>query len=142
MFIRKSQIANVIKNERQKEHETCEKSYKSQIQRLQKELFEQHKKSLAAMTQEHQNILLQKDKEIKKLRKEIESSETTYREIRRREKHLEDITFEVEDIVDQMVIKVQESLQPFYRTRAKVEAIGRKSDKTHDKVESIFRVVK
>lgn len=142
MLVRKSKIAHVIKKERQKERETCEKNYEQQFKKLKKKFENDQKTFVNSIKQEHKIELLQKEKEIKKLKKEIEANQIKYREIRKREKHLEDLTFEVEDVVDSMVIKVQESLQPFYRTRSKVETIMRKSDREHEKVESIFRAVK
>ena len=142
MLVRKSKIAGIIKKERQKERISCEKTTALQIKKLEKKLFDEHKKNIETIEGEFKQAILQKEKEIKILKKEIESNHQLYREVRKREKHLEDLTFEVEDIVDTMVIKVQESLQPFYRARSKVETAMRKSDKNHDKVESIFRAVK
>ena len=142
MFVRKSKIATVIKKERQKERVTCEKNYDQKFVKLQKKLDTKQKTSINNIKQEHKIEMLQKEKDIRQLKKEIELNQIKYREIRKREKHLENLTFEVEDVVDSMVIKVQESLQPFYRTRSKVETIMRKSNREHDKVESIFRAVK
>lgn len=142
MLVRKSKIAGIIKKERQKERNACERSCALRIKKLEKKLQEEHKKNIDNIEYDFKQALVLKEKEIKTLKKEIESNHLLYREVRKREKHIEDITFEVEDIVDTMVIKVQESLQPFYRARSKVESAMRKSDKNHDKVESIFRAVK
>lgn len=142
MFVRKTQIANVIKKERHKERLQNEKHFELRLQRIKKELEENHKVFIHTMLQEHRQVLQQKDKEIKLLKKEMEAHEWRYRQIRKREQEIEELSYEVEGVIDTMVLKVQESLQPFYRTRAKVEFTKRKSDKDHEKVESIFRAIK
>ncbi len=73
------------------------------------------------------------------MKEEIDRNYATYQAIRKREVELYQLSAEIETVVETMVIKVQESLQPFYRTRAKIETVKRKSGSRHEKVESIFR---
>ncbi len=142
MFIRKSKISAVIKREKLKERNSCEKLYKQKLKTLEKELTEKHQRILNRTIQEFNQKLQEKDKEIRRLQKEIDKNHSIYLKIRQREKQIDLLSSEIDDVVNNMVIKVQESIQPFYRTRAKVLNTKKKSDKNHNKVESIFREAK
>ncbi len=142
MLVRKSQISSVIKKEKKKVLVKCEKESSQNLQKLKKNLETEHNTKLRELRTRHKQLILQKDNEINRLRKEIEKHHSLYMDLRQREKQLDELTIEVDSIIESMVVKVQESLQPFYRVRAKVEATKRKSDKKHEKVESIFSAVK
>ncbi|MDY6935685.1 MAG: hypothetical protein SVZ03_15875 [Spirochaetota bacterium] len=142
MFIRKSTISKLIKREREKERLRCEKEYNQKIHHLRKEFEKSHAETMKKMKKHHEHHSIQLNNKIQMLKKEIERNHAKYQEIRMRESGLDDLSVEMENEVNKMVIKIHESLQPFYRTVSKVEAIKRKSDKKHEKIENIFSVVK
>ena len=142
MFIRKTQVSNYVKKEKLKQKEVCERKNTLMLKTQKDSLSAEHKKFVTDLQIDHKKILSEKDKEIKKLRREINKNYSKYQEIRKREKYLDQISNEVEDILDFVSIKMQESIQPFYRTRAKIDRANRKSNNNHEKVESIFKAVK
>ncbi len=138
MLVRKDKIGNLIKKEREKERKQCEKEFSAKLQNTRKILEEKHQETVKKLKDRYENLLSEKDLEIQSLNKEINRNYSIYQTIRKREKHLDYLTSEVEDEIEKMVIKVQETLQPFYRTRAKVEAVKRNSNKKDKKVQNIF----
>jgi membrane-bound lytic murein transglycosylase len=142
MFVRKSKISSLIKKERQRERELCEKESSSLMDNELKRIENEHKKSMKEVNEKYRKLIITKDKEITKLQREINKNYTKYQTIRRREKQLDEMTVEFEDVVRSMSVKMQETLQPFYRTRSKIEHAKRKSDKNNEKVESIFKAAK
>ncbi len=142
MFIRKSKISHLIQKERAKEKTICEKVALKNLQQAIQELENKHYNEVKNINKIHKNDLSNKNKEINNLQNEINKHYTVYQQLRRREKELDMLTADFEDMVDSMGIKIQESVQPFYRTRAKIENTKRKSNRKHVKVESIFRAAK
>ena len=142
MFVRKSSISNVIKKEKQKVKTFCDKYYGKKIESLKKELNEKHDRILKRAISESKEIIESKEREIKRLQQELDRNYYKYMELRQREKNIDKLSDEIDEVVNDMVVKVQESIQPFYRTRAKVVTTKRRSDKKHNKVESIFRAAK
>jgi predicted RNase H-like nuclease (RuvC/YqgF family) len=142
MFVKKSKISNVIKKEKQKVRTFCDKYYGKKLESLKKDLNEKHQKVLARTISESKEIIENKEREIKRLQQELDRNYQKYMELRQREKHIDKLSDEIDEVVNDMVIKVQESIQPFYRTRAKVITTKKRSDRKHDKVESIFRAAR
>jgi len=142
MYIRKNKITNIIKKERLKERSQCIKESQKKYNFEKSVLIEGHKKYINELRMHYSREIAQRDKEIKILRKEINKHYEVYQKIRSSESNIDRLSTEIEDVVDTMITRVQESVQPFYRTRAKVHATKRRSDKKHEKVEAIFRRVK
>ncbi|MCP4137840.1 MAG: hypothetical protein GY754_43160 [bacterium] len=142
MLIRKSRISQLIKKEREKERRKCEKENTRKMHKVIRELESEYSSAVKMIKKEHDGVLTERDRTIMMLKRNIEKNYDKYQVIRQREKHLDQLSNELEDTVESMVIKVQESVQPFYRTRGKVQSSKRRSDKKHEKVESIFYAVK
>ena len=142
MIVRKSQISQLIKKEKEKERRLCQREYDERIRNIKKQLQDQHARELKENRRHYRSQIKKLETEREQLRKEIDSHYALYQQIRRREKTLDQISAEIEFVLDTMTVRVQESIQPFLRTRSKMESTKRLSDKKHDKVESIFRAVK
>ncbi len=142
MIILKSRISGAIGKEKDKIRRDCERTHRKKVASLRKNLSSDYARAVKNLKNEYEEIIEEKDLEIQKLQKVIERNSRRYQQIRQREKYLDDLSFEIEDVVDSMVVRVQESLQPFYRTRAKVQTSKKYSDKGHDKVKSILAVSK
>ncbi len=142
MYIKKNKISNLIKKERHKERAQCAKESQRKYGFEKAMIVEGHKKYVNELRMHYSREIAQRDKEIKLLRKEINKHYEIYQKVRSSESNLDQLSTEIEDVVDAMITRVQESVQPFYRTRAKVHATKRRSDKKHEKVETIFRRVK
>jgi len=142
MFVRKSKIAQLIKKERQKERRVCLKEYDEKIRRMKRDLNEEHSREVKEIRRELREQLKAVELDNTKLRQEIDRHYSTYQKVRQREEYLDQLSAEIESVVGTMIIRVQESIQPFYRTRAKIESTKRKSDKRNEKVENIFRAIK
>jgi len=142
MYIRKSMISKLILKEKQKVKISCEKQASIKIKKLQTQIITEYEDRIKELSEINYLLIKKKDREIKKLNKEIEQNRNHYISVRQRENSVDELSDEIEYVVNNMVLKVQETLQPFYRTRAKIEATKRASDKKHNKVESIFRAAK
>lgn len=142
MFIRKSKISHLIKKERSKERSMCETKAAKELKKALANLEKKYSLEIKNISKDHKTEILNKNKEIVKLKSEINKHYTKYQEIRRRETELEMLTADFEDTLGAMGIKIHESIQPFFRNRAKIESAKRKSDKKHEKVQSIFRAAK
>ena len=142
MFVRKSQISGLVRKEKQRERKRCERENQLKLKNLREQLENENRQTVKSIRGELKDALKEKEKEIKLLKGEIERHYSLYQDIRRREVHLDQLSADLEDVVNSMVIKVQESLQPFYRSRAKIETMKRRSDRKNEKVESIFSAVK
>ncbi|HOO71392.1 MAG TPA: hypothetical protein PK926_06490 [Spirochaetota bacterium] len=142
MFVRKSQISHLIRKEKNRERKKCEIESLEKIKKIRNAVETEKKKMEQELRGELNHAIQEKDREIKILKREIERNYLLYQDIRKREMFLNELTAEIENVVELMVVKVQESLQPFYRTRAKIDSIKRKSDRKHEKVENILTAVK
>ena len=142
MFVRKSQISHLIRKEKNRERKKCEIESLEKIKKIRNAVETEKKKMEQELRGELKHAIQEKDREIKILKREIERNYLLYQDIRKREMFLNELAAEIENVVELMVVKVQESLQPFYRTRAKIESIKRKSDRKHEKVENILTAVK
>ncbi|PKL15982.1 MAG: hypothetical protein CVV49_18600 [Spirochaetae bacterium HGW-Spirochaetae-5] len=138
MIIFKSSISRVIRREREKVRKSCEAEYAKKIKSLKRDLEKSNSKKLNIMKSEYVAIIEEKDREIEKLISAIDTNYKRYIQVRRREKQLDNLSNEIEDVIENMVTKVHESVQPFYRTRAKVLATKKISDKNHDGVKNIL----
>ena len=142
MFVRKSKISQLIKKERQKERRMCLKEYDEKLRRLKRDLSDEYSREKREMQRDFKDQMKALEVENLKLRNEIDRHYTTYQRVRQREEHLDQLSAEIESVVGTMIIRVQESLQPLYRTRAKIETTKRKSDKRNETVENLFRAIK
>lgn len=142
MIVRKSRISQLIKKERTRERKLCQKETNMRLQDLKEQLVDQYTLEMRAMRKEYRQQVKNLEKENHTLKRELDRNFAVYQRVRSREEYLEQLSSEFEDIVDVMNVRVQESIQPFLRTRAKIENTKRKSDKKHEKVESIFRAIK
>ncbi len=142
MYIRKSMISKLIQKEKMKVRTSCEKESLQQVNKVKITLVEEYKTAIKELKQGHILELKRKDRDIKKLNLEIQRNRNLYIKVRQRELALDELSVDIEYVVNSMVIKVQESLQPFYRTRAKIEATKHISDKKHKKIGNILRAVK
>lgn len=141
MLVRKSKLSNLIKKERAKERKICKEEAEKRIKEISDEIHEEYKKKMKKSQKDYRFELRQKNNEIKKLRTEIENSHKRYQQLRSREQELDDLAAEFESVIESVSIKMHESIQPFYRTKAKVEGTKRGSDKSHTKVERLFKAV-
>ncbi len=141
MLVRKSKISNIIKNEKEKERLRCEKESSKEIRNLRKELENKNALIIKNLKADHKKITLELRSEVQKLRNELEKNHSKYVEIRLREKELDELSSVIEVDVNKMITRVHESIQPFYRTMAKVDNVKRNSDKKHEKIERIFSIV-
>ncbi len=142
MFVRKSKISQLVKKEKQKERRLCQKENDRRFNDTIKMLKQQHYAEIKELEKKLTLQLKGINRENKRLKEEIDRNYATYQMIRKREAELYQLSAEIESVVETMVIKVQESLQPFYRTRVKIESVKRRSGGRHEKVESIFRSAK
>jgi hypothetical protein len=138
MIIFKSSISRVIRREREKVRKSCEAEYLKKIKSLKRDMEKSTSKKIDILKSEYIGIIEEKDKEIEKLISAIDTNYKRYIQVRRREKQLDNLSNEIEDVIENMVTKVHESVQPFYRARAKVLATKKISDKNHDVVKNIL----
>jgi len=142
MFIRKSRITHLIRREKLRERRKCERESLEKI----KEIGEQHEFEKSRMERqlkaEFKNAVHERDQEIRELKRELARNYQLYQDLRRRELYLNELSAEFENVIDLMGVRIQETMQPFFRARAKVEAIKRRSDRRHDKVDSRLTAVK
>jgi hypothetical protein len=141
MFVRKSKISHLIKKEKAKERDKCRTIAEAELKETLKQLKKEYNQQMKELTKNHKSELKEKEKEVSQLKQEIEKNYYKYQQLRRREKELDNLSADLENMLNSMGIKIQESIQPFYRTRAKIETTKRSSDKKHTKVQSIFRAV-
>lgn len=142
MLIRKSKISNIIKKEKEKERRLCQKEHDLRIRELNNNFEEKLAHEVRELKKDFRIQIKSFERENERLRREIDMHYVMYKKLRQREEYLDHLSSEIEDVIDTMTIKFQETLQPFYRAKAKIEITKRKSDKKHEKVESIFRVMK
>ena len=141
MLARKSKISSLLKKEREKERLRCEKECSKEIRNLRKVLENKNAAIIKNLKADHKKVTLQLRGELRKLRNELEKNHSRYVEIRLREKELDELSSVIEVDVNKMITRVHESIQPFYRTMAKVDNVKRNSDKKHEKIERIFSIV-
>jgi hypothetical protein len=139
MLVLKSRISQLIKKERVKERKLVSSHYEKEMIKQRKEMEKDHSEELRKNRKTFKQELFKREQEVRRLQKEIDRSYQIYQEIRIREKHLDELTTEVEQMMESMLINVQESTQPFLRARSKVEALRNRSARNNSKVESIFR---
>ncbi len=142
MIILKSKIAQVIKKERDRERNQCEKKHKLEMKKFQSETETKHSEEIKKLHQMYKKELKERDVEIRKLHNEIEKNYDLYKKLRLREKQLDTLSTELEDEINAMVVKMHESFQPFYRSMNKLEVVKRRSDNRHSNVDKKIRVVK
>ena len=142
MLVRKSKISQLIKKERRKERHICQRESFMRLQETKQRLSEEHAAEMKQARQEFKKQLKLMEKENSRLRREIDRHYATFQSVRKREAQLDELSHEIEGVIETMNIRVQESLQPFYRTRNKIESTKRKADRGNEKVESIFRAIK
>lgn len=138
MIILKSSISGILKKEKNKVRKSCEKEYSKKLSSMKLNLENSHAKDISSIRSEYERVIENKDNEIEKLRSVIDRNYQRYQQVRQREKYLDALSSEIENVIDHMVVRVQESVQPFYRTRAKVLSVKRVSDKSDDKMKKIL----
>src|SRR4030042_270545 len=138
MLIRKSKISNIIKKEKEKERRLCQKEHDLRIRELNNNFEEKLAHEVRELKKDFRIQIKSFERENERLRREIDMHYVMYKKLRQREEYLDHLSSEIEDVIDTMTIKFQETLQPFYRAKAKIEITKRKSDKKHEKEERIF----
>ncbi len=141
MFVKKETLTSIIQKERKKEFERCSKEYAKQIKTETTKLESQHAAKIKDVIRKYDNLLKQKDVEINTLKDEIHANYRLYQELRSREISLDALSHDFEAIIHEMNIKIQESIQPFYRVLSKTEGVKRLSDKKNHKIESVFKAM-
>jgi hypothetical protein len=131
MIILKSSINRIIRREKEKARKSCEAEYLKKIKSMKRNLENSHLKKINLMKSEYEETIRDKDREIEKLMSAMDTNYKRYLQVRQREKYLDSLSNEIEDVIENMVTRVNESVQPFYRARAKVLAIKKISDKNH-----------
>ncbi len=138
MVILKSSINDILRKEKDKVRRSCEREYRKKMSSVKLNLDSNHAKIISSMKSEYESIIEDKNREIEKLRNIIERNYLRYQQVRQREKYLDSLSHEIENVIDHMVVRVQESVQPFYRTRAKVLSVKKVSDKSDDKMKKVL----
>ncbi|MDA3900354.1 MAG: hypothetical protein PF637_07525 [Spirochaetes bacterium] len=141
MFIRKSKIEMLIQKERQKEFARSTAEYDKMLKKTASELTQKHETDLKEIKRLYDKDIKSKQQEIIQLRQELSKNHELYQRIRQRELELDNLSASFDTVLNEMNIKVQESIQPFYRIRAKIETTKRISDKRDNKVQSIFQAM-
>ncbi|MFW6366725.1 MAG: hypothetical protein ACOC2H_09675 [Spirochaetota bacterium] len=141
MFVRKSQISAIIRKERQKEFDRCMNDKEKALKKIIATLNQKNEKETSDIKKYYEEELKKKDEEIRSLRDEIARNHSVYQEIRQRELQLDSLSASFETVLKEMNIKIQESLQPFYRVRAKIESAKRTSDRKNNKIQSLFEAM-
>lgn len=142
MIVLKSRISQLIKKERARERKQVSAHYEREMAQMKREMEQAYAAEKKELKRNYKNELVKRERQIKRLQLEIDRNYTTYQEIRNREKHLDELTNELERVMESMFINVQESTQPFLRARSKVEAVRNRSARDNKKVERIFRVAR
>lgn len=142
MIILKKNISRTINKEKEKVKKECEKQHKVKVETLRRKLEREHANGVKNIKSSYEETIEEKERELNRLRNILERNYRRYQQVRQREKYLDDLSYEIEGVVEKMVIGVQESLQPFYRTRAKVFTASKQSDKQHNKVKNLLAINK
>jgi len=140
MIILKKNISRAINKEKEKVKKECEKKHKMKIEALRRKLEKDHAAGIKNIKLSYEETIEEKERELNRLRNILERNYRRYQQVRQREKYLDDLSYEIEGVVEKMVIGVQESLQPFYRTRAKVLTTTKQSDKQHSKIKKLITI--
>jgi hypothetical protein len=138
MIILKSSINDILRKEKDKVRKTCEKEFNKRLTSMKVSLENSHAKAISTIKNDYERILEDKNSEIEKLQNVIDRNYLRYQQVRQREKYLDALSHEIENVVEHMVLRVQESVQPVYRTRAKVLSVKKVSDKTDEKMKKVL----
>ena len=138
MIILKSSINDILRKEKDKVRKSCEKEFNRKLSSMKVSLENSHAKTVSTMKKDYERIIEDKNSEIEKLRNVIDRNYLRYQQVRQREKYLDALSHEIENVVEHMVVRVQESVQPVYRTRAKVLSVKKVSDKSDDKMKKVL----
>jgi len=141
MFVKKETISSIIVKERKKESDRCAKEYARQMKTETARIESQYAAKIKEIIRKYDALLKQKDIEIDSLKEEISENYRLYQELRSREISLDALSHDFDAIINEMNIKIQESIQPFYRVLSKTETVKRISDKKNRKIESVFRAM-
>jgi len=141
MFVKKETISAIIMKERKKESDRCAKEFARQMKTETAKLDSQHAAKMKETIRRYDAMLKQKDVEIDALKEEISENYRLYQELRSREISLDSLSHDFDAIVNEMNIKIQESIQPFYRVVSKTETVKRLSDKKNRKIEAVFKAI-
>jgi hypothetical protein len=142
MLIFKSSISSIIKKERAKERSECQNAHSLVLKKTVSDLTRSYELKMKQMTKDHLIEIKNKDREINALKNELNKNHNAYQELRRREKELDNLTSEFEEVLELLTVKVHEAIQPYYRMRAKIQAVKRSSDRKNEKTEGILRQIK
>jgi hypothetical protein len=138
MIILKSSINDILRKEKDKVRKSCEKEFNRKLSSIKISLENSHAKAVSTMKNDYERIIEDKNSEIEKLRNVIDRNYLRYQQVRQREKYLDALSHEIENVIEHMVVRVQESVQPFYRTRAKVLSVRKVSDKSDEKMRKVL----
>ena len=139
MLIMKSKISSVIKKERAKERAECLKKSQEELKKKTSALVKSYEEKIKLLNKNFALTLKEKSKEVDHLKSEIDKKHKEYQALRLREKNLDDLSAEFQHLIEEFGIRVQEAIQPFYRSQAKISLMKRRSDKEHEKMNKIFR---
>ena len=138
MIILKSNINGILRKEKERTRKSCEQEYRKKMSVMKVHLESSYARTIRKIKNEYEEIIQDKEREIEKLRGVIERNYHRYQQVRQREKYLDSLSGEIENVIDIMVTRVQESVQPFYRTRAKISATKKLSDKSNDNMNKVL----
>jgi len=138
MIILKSNINGILRKEKDKVRKSCEVEYRKKMSVMKIHLESSYTRTIKKIKSEYEDIIQDKDREIEQLKSIIDRNYQKYQQVRQREKYLDSLSGEIESVIDIMVTRVQESVQPFYRTRAKVSATKKLSDKANDNMKKVL----
>lgn len=141
MFVKKSQISSIIRKERQKEYDRCMNEKEKALRKMIAAMNQKNELEIQDLKKSYEDELKKKDLEIRSLRDEIARNHASYQEIRQREIQLDSLSASYEAVLNEMNIKIQETFQPFYRLRSKVQSVKRSSDRKDSRMQSVFEAM-
>jgi len=150
MFKNIIRIRNIIRSARLKEQKKLDKYYLAYINRIMSENLKNiekmrnevkahYEEKINKINEEHEEILISKDQEIFNLEKFIRENHSTYKSIRMREVALEEKAENMSSSIEDLVMKMHQITQPFFRVKGEIEAIKRISDRKDEKVRQMFK---
>jgi membrane-bound lytic murein transglycosylase len=140
-LLKKSSIGHIIRKERQKEYEKCKIENEKALKKMIAAMNQKTESEIHELKKDFSEQLEKKDLEIRTLRNEISKNHEFYEELRQREIQLNSLSADFETVIQEMNVKLQESMQPFHRIRSKINAAKRQSDKKDPKIQSIFEAM-
>jgi len=116
------------------------KEFLKQLRQEKFEIKEDYERKVKDLKNYYEQIITEKEKEGQKTKKQMYANRNAYKQIRKREIKLDILSQDIEDISEDMIIKVQESIQPFLRFLSKMDHVKRSSDKKDVKISKILEL--